>query len=57
LSIAESCIGLVCLAVDIASKARVLSMGDKFEGGLENIKNEASLGALRFLGQALRICT
>jgi PncC family amidohydrolase len=49
--------GLVYIAVDIASKARFLSMGDKFEGGIENIKNEASLGALRFLCQALRICT
>ncbi len=57
LSIAESCIGLVYIAVDIASKARVLSMGDKFEGDIENIKNEASFEALRFLCRALRICT
>lgn len=49
--------GLVYIAVDIASKARVLSMGDKFEGDIENIKNEASFEALRFLCRALRICT
>jgi PncC family amidohydrolase len=49
--------GLVYIAVDIASKARVLSMGDKFGGDIENIKNEASFEALRFLCQALRICT
>jgi nicotinamide-nucleotide amidase len=49
--------GLVYIAVDIASKARVLSMGDKFEGDIENIKNEASFEDLRFLCRALRICT
>ncbi len=49
--------GLVYIAVDFASKDRVLSMGEKFEGDMENIKNEASFEALQFLCRALRICT
>ena len=49
--------GLVYIAVDIASKGRVLSTGEKFDGDMENIKNEASFEALQFLCRALRICT
>ena len=48
--------GLVFIAVDIASVDRVLSIGEKFDGDTENIKNEASFGALNFLCRALRIC-
>lgn len=49
--------GLVYIAVDIASVDRVLSIGEKFDGDIENIKNEASFEALNFLCRALRICT
>ncbi len=48
--------GLVYIAVDIASVDRVLSIGEKFDGDTENIKNEASFEALNFLCRALRIC-
>jgi PncC family amidohydrolase len=54
--IEEKSPGLVYIAVVINSKDRVLSMGDKFDGDIENIKNEASFEALRFLCRALRIC-
>lgn len=48
--------GLVYIAVDIASVDRVLSIGEKFDGDIENIKSEASSEALNFLCRALRIC-
>lgn len=48
--------GLVYIAVDISSKGRVLSMGDKFDGNMEHIKEEASFEALNFICRALRIC-
>jgi PncC family amidohydrolase len=48
--------GLVYLAVSIAPKDRFLSVGEKFEGDTEIIKNESSIEALRFLCRALRIC-
>ncbi|MFZ6016570.1 MAG: CinA family protein [Nitrospirota bacterium] len=50
-------VGLIYMAVDIASKDRILSKGEIFDGGREEIKNNASLAALKFLCQALRICT
>jgi nicotinamide-nucleotide amidase len=50
-------IGLVYMAVSIDPKDRILSKGEKFDGDREAIKNEASFEALRFLCQALRICT
>jgi nicotinamide-nucleotide amidase len=48
--------GLVYIAVDIASIDRVLSIGEKFDGDIENIKSKASFEALNFLCRALRIC-